>query len=98
MLYTIGNTKSYEENFKRCKEQGMEPPFKLGKQERGIDYPNGYSGGIVFLDEQSAYDYIRTERLVGYSVYGLKTDAGNIYWCNFGKCYSLLNSSEIVPL
>ena len=93
--YTIGFTKSYDYNLSEiddCK--------KLGKQEISEDYPDGYDGGWVFKSIQEANDFIKKEKLIGFSVYQLElptswdVDVNKIIGDD--GAFNLLNNSLIV--
>ncbi len=63
MIYTCGNTKSYEQYFKEEKY-----PKKKGK-----DLDGGYVGGSVWKTRQEAQQHCP----INYSVYGVDADWNN---------------------
>ena len=60
MIYTVGNTESYEKYFKEQKY-----PKKKGK-----DFESGYEGGSVWKTESEARKHCSS----GYSVYGVEAE------------------------
>lgn len=69
MLYTIGHCEGYTEAQAR---KGKEPLIKVGRDR-------GYPGGIVFLNEEAAWQYIDNQRLYEYCVFGLDCDMDSVY-------------------
>ncbi len=65
MLYTVGNTESYERALKENPSVA-----KVGMSE-------GYPGGSVFLTYKQAEEAIKN--MPEYSIYGLETDIGNTH-------------------
>ena len=83
MLYTIGNTKSYNQYF-----DDYGPDFK----KKGRD--DNYSGGSVFLTLDEAKHAIKNTP--EYSVWGLDTTIENVYENN-GNLF-IIDSCRILKL
>lgn len=67
MIFTIGYTEAYEEGFSRASDDN--PLLKKGRCD-------GYNGGSVWetYDEVKRYLKDNSDRLIGYSVYGVLAD------------------------
>lgn len=90
MLYTIGKTESYEKGLDEEK-----PLLKLGKC---IHKGEPYDGGIVFLSEREAYNYLLINELEGYSVYGLVAELDDTVLSKNGLYRNLVVNAQIVRL
>jgi hypothetical protein len=63
--WTVGHT----ENYNNAISQNEEPIQKLGRNDPSLKNP--YDGGCVFRTPEDAQRYIKLNKLLSYSVYGL---------------------------
>lgn len=90
MLYTIGNTFYYEKYFQ---EQGT--PMKLGK---GIFNDKEYNGGSIWLSIRDAVDYLDSQSMKDYSVYGIDCNIEDTEEVPGQSFRNLLKTSRLVKL